>query len=180
MKLDRAIKVLEILKYIHVNSPCKAPEIRNYLGIVHENPPSKEEKDVYNVLNAINQGGFIEKIPIKRKGPGGPKYDFKISDAGSNMLARIRDYDLLTRGKSFSELDKKVQELSLERMMRLFGADIYDLIETALETIIEDLLKIQFENIDYKKQMIVVNTINEAVQSIQDKTKEIALIFSSK
>jgi len=96
------------------------------------------------------------------------------------MLARIRDYDLLTRGKSFSELDKKVQELSLERMMRLFGADIYDLIETALETIIEDLLKIQFENIDYKKQMIVVNTINEAVQSIQDKTKEIALIFSSK
>ena len=106
--------------------------------------------------------------------------DYKISDSGSNMLARIRDYDLLTRGKSFSELDKKVQSLSLERMMRLFGADIYDLIEATLETIIEDLLKIQFENIDYKKQMIVVNTINEAVKSIQDKTSEIALIFSSK
>ena len=55
-----------------------------------------------------------------------------------------------------------------------------DLIETMLETIIEDLLKNMFENIDYKKQMIVVDTINEAVKSIQEKTSEIALIFPSK
>ncbi len=180
MKLDRAIKVLEILKYIHVNSPCIAPEIRNYLGIVHENPPSKEEKDIYNILNELHKGGYIEKISIKRKGPGGPKFNFKISDEGSNMLARIRDYDLLTKGKSFSELDKKVQLLSLDRIIRLFGSDIYNIIESALETVIEDLLKIQFENIDYKKQMIVVDTINEAVENISIKAREIATIFSSK
>jgi len=180
MKLDRAIKVLEILKYIHVNSPCIAPEIRNYLGIVHENPPSKEEKDIYNILNELHKGGYIEKIPIKRKGPGGPKCNFKISDEGSNMLARIRDYDLLTKGKSFSELDKKVQLLSLDRIIRLFGSDIYNIIESALELVIEDLLKIQFENIDYKKQMIVVDTINDAVENISFKAREIATIFSSK
>ena len=178
MKLDRAIKVLEILKYIHVNSPCVAPEIRDYLGIVHENPPSKEEKNLYNVLNELHKGGHIEKIPIKRKGPGGPKFNFKISNNGSNMLARIRDYDLLTKGKSFSELDKKVQLLSLERMLRLFGSDIYNLIESALETIIEGLLNIPFENIDYKKQMGVIYTINGAVKSIQEKTSEIVTIFS--
>ncbi len=180
MKLDRAIKVLEILKYIHVNSPCIAPEIRDYLGIVHENPPSKEEKDLYNVLNELNRGGHIEKISIKRKGPGGPKFKLKISNGGSNMLARIRDYDLLTKGKSFSELDKKIQLLSLERILRLFGSDIYNVIESALETIIEDLFKIHVENIDYKKQMEVVDIINEAVKSIQEKTSEIATIFSSK
>ncbi len=180
MKLDRAIKVLEILKYIHVNSPCIAPEIRDYLGIIHERPPSKEEKDLYNVLSELHRGEYIEKIPIKRKGPGGPKFNFKISNDGSNMLARIRDYDLLTKGKSFSELDKKVQLLSLKRMLRLFGSDIYNVIESALETIIEDLLKIQFEKIDYKKQMEVVDIINGAVKSIQEKTSEIVTIFSSR
>jgi len=180
MKLDKAIKVLEILKYIHVNSPCQAPEIRNYLGIVHENPPTKEEKDLYNIINDIHKGGFIEKIPIKRKGPGGAKYTIKIMDSGSTMLARIRDFELLTHGKSFSELDKKVQSLSLERMLRLFGSDVYNIIELTLERIIEDLLKIQFENIDYKKQNIVVGWINSAVEKIRDKASEIAMVFSSK
>ncbi len=179
MKLDRAIKVLEILKYIHVNSSCIAPEIRDYLGIVHKNPPSKEEKDLYNVLNELDRGENIEKMPIKRKGPGGPKFKLKISNKGSNMLARIRDYDLLTKGKSFSELDKKIQLLSLERILRLFGSDIYNVIESALETIIEDLFKISIENIDYKKQMEVVDIINRAVKIIQEKTSEIATIFSS-
>ena len=180
MKLERAIKVLEILKYIHVNSPCIAPEIRDYLGIVHENPPSKKEKGLYNILSDLHRGGHIEKIPIKRKGPGGPKFNFKISSKGSHMLARIRDYDLLTKGKSFSELDKKVQLLSLNRMLVLFGSDIYNVIESALEMIIEDLFMIQVENFDYKKQMEVVDIINGAVKSIQEKTSEIATIFSSK
>ncbi|KKK95079.1 hypothetical protein LCGC14_2676400, partial [marine sediment metagenome] len=82
-------------------------------------------------------------------------------------------------GKSFSELDKKIQLLSLERILRLFGSDIYNVIESALETIIEDLFKISIENIDYKKQMEVVDIINRAVKSIQEKTSEIATIFSS-
>ncbi|KKM86881.1 hypothetical protein LCGC14_1274540 [marine sediment metagenome] len=180
MKLDRAIKVLEILKYIHVNSLCIAPEIRDYLGIVHESPPSKEEKGLYNILSELYRGGYIEKIPVKRKGPGGPKFNFKISNNGSNMLAHIRDYDLLTKGKSFSELDKKVQLLSLKRILRLFSSDIYNVIESALERIIGDLLKIQFEKFDYKMQMEVVDIINGAVKSIQERTSEIATIFSSK
>jgi DNA-binding PadR family transcriptional regulator len=173
MKIEKAIKMLEILKYIHVNSECKAPQIRDYLGILHKNPPEKDEKDLYAQLNNMSKDGYIEKVPITRLGPGGAKFVFKIMELGSKQLARLRDYKLLTRGVSFSELDEKAKEVSLERMLRVFSSESFDMVLDLLEY----LLKGQFADANIDIQKDAVDRINSVVFKIRNKTSEIAESF---
>ena len=177
MKLGKAIKMLEILKYIHVNAKCKAPDLRDYLGIIHTNPPTKEEKELYALLNDLSKENYIQKIEIKRIGPGGAKYVFKISDAGSKMLAHLRDYKLLSRGVSFSELDEKAKELSLERMLRVWSSELFDIVLDTVETVMSDILKINFENFAFLNQKEVIEVVNLAVLNIRNRTSEIARAF---
>ncbi len=173
MKIEKAIQMLEILKYIHVNSECKAPQIRDYLGIVHKNPPEKDEKDLYAQLNSMSKDGYIEKIPIPRLGPGGSKFVFKITNLGSRQLAHLRDYKLLSRGVSFSELDEKAKEVSLERMLRVFSSESFDIILDLLEY----LLKGQFADADIDLQKDAIDRINGVVYRLRSKTSEIAESF---
>ena len=173
MKLDKAIKMLEILKFIHINSKVKAPEIRDYLGLIHVNPPNKEEKELYSVLNDMAKGGYIEKIPIQRMGAGGAKFIFKIMELGSSMLAHLRDYNLLSRGVSFSELDEKAKDLSLERMLRLYEPECFELIFDSIQNITGGI----FDKADFQKQQSIIEIINDSVLKIRNKTYEIAKSF---
>ena len=173
MKLDKAIKMLEILKFIHINSKVKAPEVRNYLGIFHANPPNKEEKELYSILNDLSKGRYIEKNPIKRMGAGGAKFTFKITELGSSMLAHLRDYKLLSRGVSFSELDEKAKNLSLERMLRLYEPECFELIFDLVQKIPGEI----FENADFHTQQEIIEMINDSVLKIRNKTDEIARSF---
>ena len=121
----------------------------------------------------MSKGGYIEKIPIKRLGAGGAKYIFKITESGSKQLARLRDYKLLTRGVSFSELDSKAKEMSLNRMVNVFKQESYDIIED----LIDYATKSKFDMAPYDIQKDIIDRINAAVKRITDKTNEIAESF---
>ena len=89
------------------------------------------------------------------------------------MLAHLRDYNLISRGVSFSELDEKAKDLSLERMLRLYEPECFELIFDLIQKINSEL----FDNADFQEQQGIIEIINESVLKIRNKTYEIARSF---
>ena len=180
MKIDKISRILTVLGYLLKNPYCTAPEIRDFLGITNESPLSKEEKRLYAMLTKMEKEGYIFKIPIKRRGSGGPQFKIKLSEKGFGVLTQLKSYRILPErfpSKQHERLRVEDKEEALDRILKVYSGEIFDLILDGFEEILHDILKIRFENVPFRFQQEVIDIVNETVQKIRERTSEISQIF---
>lgn len=181
-KLEKITKMLHILGYILTNPNCTMPEIRDFLEIKHEFKISPEEKELYSLVAKLEREEYIYKFPIKKKGSGGIQFRLRISNLGfvllSQFKSKLRDFFPMELKKEDGLVS--VVELDFEKIIKVFGGEVYDIIEDTIEKILQDTLIIQFQNINFPQQQQIINSINRAASRIKDRTEQIAKIFFPK
>ncbi|MHA1271878.1 MAG: hypothetical protein ACTSQS_00425 [Promethearchaeota archaeon] len=206
MNLEKIAKTLIILNYILHNPHCQAPEIRDFLKIKHTPTLTKEERDFYALLSKLEKERYIFKLPIKKKGSGGAQFNLKITEKGYNLLHElkskrilpdhfpVKQHIIIVEKQDSDELEQidrqikkkeKKKEITDEKtknyfnsVLKIFSSEVFDIIFDLLQNIMRDNLKIDFETLEFSIQNKIINEINEAVDSIKNKTSEIAKIFA--
>jgi len=114
MKLENLLKTIQVLKYIKENPECVVPAMRDSLGIIHSDPPSQEEKDLYKIISTLSNKNYIEKIPFEKRELGGPHFFLTLTDIGLDQLNYLGlSADLLPP----SGKEKILKELEIEQRL---------------------------------------------------------------
>ncbi|MGV9173263.1 MAG: hypothetical protein ACOC44_04455 [Promethearchaeia archaeon] len=181
MNLEKLGKIFKVMGFIVSNPFCETPDIRKFLKIDHEPDLSKAERELYSILSKLEREGYIYKLPITRKGSGGAQFKIKLSEKGFGFLTQLKSQKILPEHFPTKEPERLNQddpkEEGLEKVLNVFSSEVYDIIEETVETIIADILLIQFENFGFKNQTKVINAINESVKEIRDRAAQISHIF---
>ena len=133
------------------------------------------------ITNKLEKEEFIYKVRVKKEGSTGAQFKIKLSEKGFSLLLQLKSRKILP--ERFPT--KKVEPLKpddpkkkgLEKILRVYSGELFDIVLETVEKVIGDILKIQFENIPFQNQKEVVDTINLAVLNIRNKTSEIAELF---
>lgn len=173
LDLESIFKMFKILEYIISNPYCQAPEIRDFLGIIHLSNPNKEEKEFYKLLSKLNNDGYISKVPIKKKGSGGAQFNLIILKTGAELLSRLKDFFSKKLEDKGQYPDLKAKQIVLGSMLRVFSSESVDVIED----LVRDLLGESFNDASYKIQQEIIDKINKSVEKIRDKALEITKSF---
>lgn len=91
MKFDNFFLALQILKGISGNPQCTIPDVRDALGIIHENPPTQEEKDLYKVVGYLEDMDLINKEKNDEIESKGAHYHLTITRKGSNLVENMKN-----------------------------------------------------------------------------------------
>ena len=173
MNLEKIIKTFTLLEFISSNPNCRAPDIRDFLGIIHHSQPDKKEKEFYQILSNLNKEGYVLKLPIKKLGSGGAHFALTITGKGKDLMNSIQKFSskkLKDKGK-YSE--DRTKNIMLDSMLRLFSSESFDVIFDLIQEITEHA----FDNFQIQEQEELINKINEAVSKISNKASEITESF---
>ena len=114
MKLENLFKTIQVLRYIKVNPECIVPDMRDSLGIIHSNPPSQEEKDLYKIISTLSNKNYIQKISFEKRKLGGPHFCLAITELGISFFNQLGlSADLIPS----SEKEKIMKELETEQRL---------------------------------------------------------------
>ena len=114
MKLENLFKTIQVLRYMKENPECIVPDMRETLGIIHSNPPTQEEKDLYKIISTLTKKNYIEKIPIKKRELGGPHFSLTITELGIDFFDQL---GLSTDVLPTSEKEKIMKELEVNQRL---------------------------------------------------------------
>ena len=173
MNLEKIVKTFTILEFISSNPNCRAPEIRDFIGIIHHPTPNKDEKEFYLILNSLSKGGYILKFPIKKLGSGGAHFALTITGKGKELMTSFEKFssrELKDKGRYSEDRTKRIM---LDSMVRLFSSESFDVIFE----LIQELMGLQFDNATIQKQEAIINKLNASVLKISIKASEIAKSF---
>ena len=173
MNLEKIIKTFTVLEFISSNPNCRAPEIRDFIGIINHPTPNKEEKEFYSILNSLSKDGYIVKLPIKKLGSGGAHFALSITGKGTELMTsfvKFSSRELKNKGR-YSE--DRTKQIMVESMIRLFSSESFDVIFE----LIQELMGIKFDNATVQKQEAIIYKVNDSVLKISNKASEIAKSF---
>ncbi len=114
MKLENLFKTIQVLRYIKENPECVVPNMRDTLGIIHSDPPSQEEKDLYKIISTLSKQEYIEKVPFEKRELGGPHFSLTLTKVGIAFFNQLGlSADLIPS----SEKEKVIEELAIEQRL---------------------------------------------------------------
>ena len=141
MKFDNFFQATRVLKYILFNPNCTIPQIRDYFGVKHSNPPSSEEKNLYKLISYLDNSGFIVKKDSASILHRGAHYFLKGTQKGSQTIKKFKkcfsEIPLNFAFQSFdlSEKDKvKIEELSTD-----FSKFSYGILNSLMQGLLDEL-----------------------------------------
>jgi hypothetical protein len=173
MNLEKLIKTFTILEFISSNPNCRAPDIRDFLGIIHSSKPNKEEKEFYQILTNLDRDGYVLKLPIRKMGSGGAHFVLTLTGKGKDLLIQIEDFSSKSLKDKGRYSEDKSRSIMLDSMLRLFSSESVDVIFDLIQEIIGE----EFDNAPIQYQEELINKINESVSKISNKASEIAKSF---
>jgi len=177
MDLEKILKRFTILEYISTNSNCRAPEIRDFLGIIHSSNPSKEEKEFYQILNKLDQDGYALKLPIRKVGSGGAHFALILTGKGQKLLTQLKDFSSkeLRDKKRFS--DVKSKSIVLSSMITVFSGEVFDIILDLIQEVMGEEFDIDFDSLVIDQQNEIIDKINGSLLKVRDRVSQIAQSF---
>lgn len=173
MNLEKFLKTFTILEYISQNPNCRAPDIRDFLGIIHTPNPNKEEKGFYQILSNLRKDAYILKLKIKKFGSGGAHFALSMTGKGKELLTQIEHFSSKSLKDKGRYPEDKSRNIMLDSMLRLFSSETVDVIFDLIQGIMGD----EFDDAPIQYQEEVINKINESVSKISNKASEIAKSF---
>lgn len=173
MNLEKFLKTFTIIEYISSNPNCRAPNIRDFIGIIHSSKPNKEEKEFYQILTDLDRDGYILKLPIIKLGSGGAHFSLSVTGKGKDLLTQIEQFSSKSLKDKGRYPEDKSRNIMLDSMLRLFSSESVDVIFDLIQEIMGDV----FENAPIQYQEELINKINESVSKISNKASEIAKSF---
>ena len=191
MNLKDFFQMFKILEFVSSNPNCTAPEIRDFLGIIHYTTPSPDEKKFYYILNKLEKEGYIYRVYIKKIGSAGPQFSLTISAKGAELVSQLKQFSALGIKEKKPYPEKKSKKIMLDSMVKVFVSEAATEILERVQEIIAVLYPIHiglerkemtkeeiFENITtIEQQKTIVNMINDLVNVLGVKTGEIANSF---
>ncbi|MHA1292311.1 MAG: hypothetical protein ACTSQJ_06550 [Promethearchaeota archaeon] len=139
MKFKNFLLATKVIKYIIDNPRCTVPQIRDSFDIMHSNPPSLEEKDLYKVIRYLERAELIEKINNTKIRPGGAHFFLRVSQNGSRAYLSLK--------KIFSDV-----QLDIFKLSSTFG----------------NKNNIRYEDLSTEFSILTKNVLNELIQEFLD------------
>ena len=119
MNLEKLIKSFTILEFISSNPNCRAPDIRDFLGILHTTKPNNEEKEFYQILTILDRDGYVLKLPIVKLGSGGAHFSLSVTAKGKELLTQIENFS----SKSLKDKGRYPEDKSRNIMLDIIVTD---------------------------------------------------------
>lgn len=173
MNLEKFLKTFTILEYISQNPNCRAPDIRDFIGIMHTSNPNSEEKSFYQTLDKLKKDGYILKLDIKKFGSGGAHFALSITAKGQQLLNQFKLFSSKSLKDKGRYPEDKSKNIMLDSMLRLFSSETVDVIFDMIQEIMGD----EFDDAHIQYQEEVIRKINESVSRISNKASEITKSF---
>ncbi len=173
MNLEKLIKSFTVLEFISSNPNCRAPDIRDFLGILHTTKPNKEEKEFYQILTILDRDGYVLKLPIVKLGSAGAHFSLSVTAKGKELLTQIENFSSKSLKDKGRYPEDKSRNIMLDSMLRLFSSESVDVIFD----LIQEIMGEEFDNAHIQYQEELINKINETVSKISNKASEITKSF---
>ena len=114
MKLESLFKTIQVLRYIKEHPQCIVPDMRETLDIIHSDPPTQEEKDLYKIISTLTQKNYVEKIPFTKRELGGAHFSLTLTTLGEAFFNQL---GLSTDFVPSTEKEKMLEELKREQRL---------------------------------------------------------------
>ncbi len=173
MNLEKIFRTFTILEFISSNPNCSAPDVRDFLGIIHSTIPSKEEKGFYRILTDLDKMGFILKLSIKKLGSTGSHFALIITGKGKEILSQLKHYSSKNLKDKGRYSDDKKRKIILDSMLKIFSRESFDIIFN----LIQEITGVSFEYETIQQQEEIIKKVNETVSKISNRASEITESF---
>ncbi len=101
--MEKILSIIKMIRFIEENPNCSVPYIRDHYGIVHSDPPSIEEKNLYKIITLLDNYGYIKKIYFKIRVIGGARFSLNLTESGKEFINQI--------GRSKDPKDKFIEKI---------------------------------------------------------------------